>query len=169
MTPRVPIGTGRFRAAAALFLMLVLVSIPASGSAADPLQGYPGNVREQALRVVGAATPVPTEGFAREVRSLRKLMFDHGILSLNAVPDLVFERSAAEGWARKAYGPLRETTRVAPLSVPLWAWLIREDVARFEPGRVLSDAVGLAGAVRAFVPAMPGCAAWLALLGSAAA
>jgi tetratricopeptide (TPR) repeat protein len=96
-------------------------------------------------------------------------MFDHGILSLNALPDLVFERAAREGWTRHAYGALRETTHVAPLSVPLWAWLIREDVVRFAPERVFSDVEGLAGAARAFVPALPGFAAWLILLVSATA
>jgi tetratricopeptide (TPR) repeat protein len=95
-------------------------------------------------------------------------MFDHGILSLNAIPDLVFERAVKEGWKRQAYGALRETTRVAPLSVPLWAWLIREDVVRVAPERFLSDVEGLAGAARAFVPALPGCVAWLLLLVSAA-
>ena len=94
------------------------------------MAGYPGAVREQALRVVEAASPDPTEAFALEVRTLRTRMFDYGILSLNALPDLVFDRAAKEGWKRKAYGPLREMTRVAPLSVPLWAWLVREDVLR---------------------------------------
>jgi hypothetical protein len=149
--------------------MIFLISVPASASAAEPFPGYPRNVREQALRVVGAATPAPTEAFAREVLSLRKLMLDHGILSLNAIPDLVFERAVKEGWARQAYGALRETTRVAPLSVPLWAWLAREDAARFAPDRFLSDVEGLAGAARAFAPALPGFAAWLMLIVSAAA
>ena len=168
MTPRVPNGTGLFRAPASLFLMIFLVSVPASGSAAEPFPGYPKNVREQALRVIGAATPAPTEGYAREMRSLRKLMLDHGILSLNSIPDLVFERAVKEGWKRNAYGALRETTRVAPLSVPLWAWLAREDAARFAPDRFLSDVEGFAGAALAFAPALPGCAAWLMLIASAA-
>jgi len=169
MTPRVPNGIGRFRAPASLFLMIVLVSIPASGSAAGPFPGYPGTVREQAIRVVGSATPVPTEAFTREVRSLRKQMFDHGILSMNDIPDLVFERAVKEGWKRQAYGALRETTRVAPLSVPLWTWLIREDVVRVAPERFLSDVEGLAGAARAFAPALTGYAGWLLLLVSATA
>ena len=169
MTPRVPNGTGIFSAPASLFLVIFLLSVPASGSAAEPFPGYPRNVREQALRVVGAATPAPTDAFAREVRSLRKLMLDHGILSLNAIPDLVFERAVKEGWTRQAYGALRETTRVAPLSVPLWAWLTREDAVRFAPDRFLSDVEGLAGAARAFAPALPGCAAWLMLVVSVAA
>jgi tetratricopeptide (TPR) repeat protein len=149
--------------------MIVLVSFPASGLAAEPFPGYPGVVREQALRVIGAASPVSSEAFAREVRTLRERMFDHGILSMNALPDLVFERAAKEGWKRQAYGALRETTRVAPLSVPLWAWLVREDVVRFTPDRFLSDLEGLAGAARAYAPALPGFAAWLLLLVSATA
>src|SRR5512134_217874 len=169
MTPQVPNGIGLFRAPAPLFLMLVLVSIPASVPAAEPLPGYPGGVREQALRMVGAASPAPTEAFTQEVRSLRKLMFDHGILSLNAIPDLVFERAVKEGWTRQAYGALRETTRVAPLSVPLWAWLILEDIVRFAPERLLLDVEGLAGAVRVFFPALAGCAAWMMLFLPAAA
>ncbi|HEX9191129.1 MAG TPA: tetratricopeptide repeat protein [Candidatus Deferrimicrobiaceae bacterium] len=96
-------------------------------------------------------------------------MFDHGILSLNAIPDLVFERAVKEGWTRQAYGALRETTRVAPLSVPLWAWLILEDIVRFAPERFLPDVEGLAGAVRVFFPALPGCAAWMMLFLPAAA
>src|SRR5512139_525472 len=169
MTPRFPNGTGLFRAPAALFLMIALVSIPGPGSAAEPFPGYPEKVREQAMRVVETAAHAPTEAFAREVRSLRKVMFHHGILSLNAIPDLVFERAVREGWARRSSATLRETTRVAPLSVPLWAWLLRDDIVRFAPERFLSDAAGMAGAVRAFVPAFPGCAAWLVLLVSAAA
>src|SRR5512139_2295757 len=102
MTPRVPNGTGLFRAPAALFLMIALVSIPTAGSAAGSFPGYPEKIREQAVRVVGAASSAPTEAFGREVRSLRKLMFDHGILSINAIPDLVFERAVKEGWTRQA-------------------------------------------------------------------
>lgn len=159
----------RFPARTALLLVFLLGSIPVFASAGEPLAGYPGAVREQALRVVEAASPVPTEAFALEVRTLRKRMFDYGILSLNALPDLVFDRAAKEGWKRKAYGPLREMTRVAPLSVPLWAWLVREDVLRFAPDRFLSDVGGLAGATRKFAPALPGYAAWLLLLASATA
>jgi tetratricopeptide (TPR) repeat protein len=169
MTPRVPNGTGLLPAPAALFLMIVTALLPASGFAAEPFPGYPEKVREQAVRVVRTASPAQREGFAREVRTLRKLMFDHGILSLNAVPDLLYERAVKEGWTRQASGTLREATRVAPLSVPLWAWLLRDDIAHLAPERFLSDVEGLAGAVRAFVPALPGCAAWLMLLVSAAA
>lgn len=169
MTPRVPNGTGLLRLPASLILMVVLASVPASGLAAEPFSGYPGKVREQAVRVVWAASPNPTEAYVQETRTLRKQMFRHGILSVNAVPDLVFERARKEGWTGEASGALRETARVAPLSVPLWAWLLRDDVLRIAPHRLLSDAAGLAGAVRAFVPALPGSVSYLLSLFSAAA
>jgi tetratricopeptide (TPR) repeat protein len=168
MARRVPSGAGRFLASAALFLLPLLASDPASGSPGDPFAGYPGKVREQALRVTQAATPVPTEAFRQEVRILRKRMFDHGIVSLNALPDLVFARARQDGWRRQAGGALREITRVAPLSVPLWAWLVREDLLRFAPDRFLADVEGLAGAARVFSPALPGYAGWLLLAASAA-
>jgi tetratricopeptide (TPR) repeat protein len=169
MTPRVPSGAGRSIASAALFLLTLLASDAVSGSTGDPLAGYPGTIRDQARRVVQAATPVPNDSFRQEVRLLRKRMFDHGIVSLNVLPDLVFERARHDGWKRQAGGALREMTRVAPLSVPLWAWLVREDVLRFALDRFLADVEGLAGAAREFAPALPGYAEWILLVASAAA
>jgi len=169
MTPRVPNRTGRFFAAAALSLLLLVISVPSSGSTEEPFPGYPGDIRAQALRVVDAAAPGSPEMLAREVRSLRKMMFDHGILSLNAIPDMVFERAAKEGWKRHASGALREVAKVAPLSVSLWAWLIREDLLRREPDQFLEDLSGLWGTMRMYGPALMGVAAWGLLFSSAAA
>jgi hypothetical protein len=152
-------------AAIVLAVLFLLFSRPAG---ADPFSGYTEDVRAQAMRVVQAAGPGGEDALEREVRALRKAMFDHGILSINAVPDRIFDRAAKEGWKRRAYESLRASTRVAPLSIPLWAWLTIEDGSRFRLDRVLADIDGLAGALRIFGPGLFGYAAWLLLFSSAA-
>ncbi|MEK7365768.1 MAG: tetratricopeptide repeat protein [Candidatus Deferrimicrobiota bacterium] len=123
----------------------------------------------QAVRVVEAAGPGKGEALEREVRALRRAMFDHAILSMNAVPDRIFDRAAREGWKRKAYESLRAVARVAPLSVPLWSWLVREDAARFRLEEFLSDIDGLSGAFRQYGPGLLGCVVWIVLFASASA
>ncbi|MGB5196248.1 MAG: hypothetical protein WBN64_04190 [Candidatus Deferrimicrobium sp.] len=113
--------------------------------------------------MVEAAGPGKEEALEREVRSLRRAMFQHAILSVNAVPDRIFDRSVREGWKRRSYGSLRAVARVAPLSVPLWAWLAWEDAARFRLEEFLSDVEGLSGALREYGPGLLGYAVWLAL------
>ena len=123
----------------------------------------------QAVRVVEAAGPGKGEPLEREVRALRRAMFDHAILSMNALPDRIFDRAVREGWKRRSYVSLRTVTRVAPLSVPLWAWLAKEDAARFRLEEFLSDVDGLSGALRQYAPGLLGYAVWLLLFASASA
>ena len=127
MTRRVPNRSRRSWARCALFLLFLFPLVPSRLAAADLFPGYPEAVRMQAVRVVEAAGPGKGEALEREVRALRRAMFDHAILSMNAVPDRIFDRAAREGWKRRSYESLRAVARVAPLSVPLWAWLARED------------------------------------------
>jgi hypothetical protein len=96
-------------------------------------------------------------------------MFDKSILSMNAVPDRIFDRAAREGWKRGSYESLRAVTRVAPLSVPLWAWLAWEDVVRFRIEEFLFDVKGLYGSLREYGPGLLGYAVWLVLFVSASA
>ena len=136
-------------------------------AAADPFPGYPEAVRVQALRVVEAAGPGKEEALEREVRALRRAMFDHTILSMNAVPDRIFDRAVREGWKRRAYESLHAVTRVAPLSAPLWAWLAWQDAERFRVEEFLSDVDGMSGALREYGPGLLGCAVWLVLFAAA--
>ena len=119
--------------------------------------------------MVEAAGPGKGEALEREVRALRRAMFDRTILSMNDVPDRIFDRATREGWTRRAYESMRAVTRVAPLSIPLWAWLAREDAARFRLEEFLFDAQGLLGALRQYAPGLLGCAVWLVLFASASA
>ena len=123
----------------------------------------------QAVRAVEAAGPGKGEALEREVRALRRVMFDHSILSMNAVPDRIFDRAAREGWKHRSYESLRAVARVAPLSVPLWAWLVREDAVRFRLEEFLSDVDGLSGALHQYGPGLLGYVVWLVLFASASA
>jgi len=96
-------------------------------------------------------------------------MFDHAILSMNAVPDRIFDRAAREGWKRQSHESLRAVARVAPLSVPLWSWLAWEDAARFRLEEFLFDVDGLSGALRQYGPGLLGYAVWLVLFAAASA
>ena len=169
MTRRVPNRSRRSWAGSALFLLFLFPLVSHGVAAANPFPGYPESVRNQAVRVVEAAGPGKDEALEREVRALRRAMFDHAILSINAVPDRIFDRAVREGWKRRAYGSLRAVARVAPLSVPLWSWLAWEDAARFRIDEFLSDAVGFSGALRQYGPGLLGCGVWLVLFFSASA
>ena len=131
--------------------------------------GYPAAVREKAVRVVEAAGPGKGEALELEVRALRRAMFDHAILSMNAVPDRIFDRAAREGWKRDSYESMRAVARVAPLSVPLWSWLAREDASRFRLEEFLFHIEGLWGSLRQYGPGPLGYAVWLVLFASASA
>src|SRR5512140_3698174 len=169
MTRRVPNRSRRSWARCALFLLFVLPLVPSRLAAADLFSGYPEAVREQAVRVVEAAGPGKGEALEREVRALRRAMFDHAILSMNAIPDRIFDRAVREGWKRQSYESLRAVARVAPLSVPLWAWLAWEDAARFRLEEFLFDVDGLSGALRQYGPGLLGYAVWFVLFAAASA
>lgn len=158
------------RGPAAAILFLVLLSwIPSPGTAAEPFPGYPPEIRTQALRLVETAKPGMEEVLEPAVQSLRKAMFEHAILSVNAVPDRIFEQARKEGWTERAGRVLRPITRVAPYSVALWAWLIRDDLATFGLDHLPKDLEGLEGALLQYEPSLPGFAAWGILLFSATA
>ena len=169
MTRRVPNRSRRSWARFALFLLLLSLIAPSRLAAANLFPGYPATVRAQAVRVVEAAGPGKGEAMEREVRELRRAMFEHSILSMNAVPDRIFDRAVREGWNRRSYASLRAVARVAPLSVPLWSWLAWEDAARFRLEAFLSDVVGLSGALRQYAPGVLGYAVWVVLFASASA
>ncbi|MBP2677763.1 MAG: hypothetical protein H6Q82_828 [Deltaproteobacteria bacterium] len=169
MTRRVSNRSRRSWARFALFLLVLIPLDPSRLAAADLFPGYPESVRQQAIRVVEAAGPGRGEALEPEVRALRRAMFANAILSMNAVPDRIFDRAAREGWKRGAYESMRAVTRVAPLSVPLWTWLAREDVARFRLEGFLFDVEGLWGAFRQYGPGLVGYAVWLVLFASASA
>ncbi len=169
MTRRVPNRFRRVCAHAALALLALVLGFPAGGYAAEPFTGYPAGVREAARRVLNVAQPGLEEALEPEVQSLRKAMFDHAILSMNAIPDLIFERARQEGWNDQAGRVLRPVARVAPFSVPLWAWLIREDLATFSLARLTKDVEGLEGALRQYEPGFLGCAAFILFFFCAAA
>jgi hypothetical protein len=119
--------------------------------------------------VVEAAGPGKGEALEREVRALQRAMFENAILSMNAVPDRIFERAAREGWKRGAYESMRAVTRVAPLSVPLWSWLAWEGARRFRLEEFLFHIEGLWGALRQYGPGPLGYAMWIVLFVSASA
>ena len=167
MTRRVPNRSRRSWARCVLFLLLLSPFVPSPLSATDLFPGYPESVRKQAVRVVEAAGPGKGEALEQEVRALRRAMFEHAILSMNAVPDRIFDRAAREGWKRRSYESLRAVARVAPLSVPLWCWLAREDAVRFLLEEFLFDIDGLSGALRQYGPGLLGYSVWIVLFASA--
>ncbi len=170
MTRRVSSRPRRACPNVAFVLLALFLFVPSRGVAAGPFPGYPASVRNLAQDVVDAAGPGKEEELGRKVRALREAMFRHGILSINAIPDAIFARAWKEGWKGEAGGALRAVTRVSPFSVSLWAWLIRDDLVRFEgPDRLFEDMRGFRGALRQYAPALLGCAAWLLFFVSAAA
>lgn len=151
-------------------LSVALLGLFVGGAqAGDPLAAYGEEVAGRARRVVEAAVPGNDRALAAEVQILRKTMLARGILSINALPDMVFERAAREGWKKDAGGVLRILAPVSALSVPMWAWLVKDDLAGFRLAPLLEDARALVGAVRRFGPASVGYAAWLVSFISAAA
>ena len=99
MTRRVPNRSRRSWACSALFLLFLFpLALLSRLAAADSFPGYPAAVRNQAVRVVEAAGPGKEEALEREAASLRRAMFYYAILSMNAVPDRIFDRAVREGW-----------------------------------------------------------------------
>lgn len=113
------------------------------------------------------AGPGQETALAAEVRLLRIRMHGLGILSINAIPDLVFERALQEGWTNEATPSLRAVREVAPFSVSMWAWLVKEDLLHLSLSGVVQDLEGLGGSLQRFGPALVGHAAWLISLFSA--
>jgi hypothetical protein len=169
MTRRVSNRSRRGWGSCALFLLVLIPLDPSRLGATELFPEYPISVRQQAIRVVEAAGPGKGEALEREVRALRRAMFDNAILSMNAVPDRIFDRADREGWKRGSYESMRAVTRVAPLSVPLWTWLAWDDVARFRLEEFLFDVGGMWGALRQYGPGLLGYAVWLVLFASASA
>jgi tetratricopeptide (TPR) repeat protein len=119
--------------------------------------------------VVEAAGPEKEKKLAGEVRRLRKRMYSHGVLSINAIPNLVFRRAVQEGWKNDIASSFREIAEVSPLSAQMWAWMVKDDVLSFRVADLTNDLRGLSGALKEFGPALLGYAAWGIALGSAAA
>lgn len=134
---------------------------PAYSDQTDPFAPYAEPVRIQAARVVSTAGPGKETELFREVRLLRKSMHSAGILSMNAVVDQVYEKAAREGWKREAGPSLRVVSDVSPLSVPMWALLVTDDLIHARFDAVVRDFDSLAGSVRRFGPALLGYASWL--------
>lgn len=147
--------------------LLALLAGPAFGRSL--LDGYPEKVRVQAAKVVEAAVPGREKDLVVEVHALRKAMLAQGILSVNVLPDMVFERAVRGGWKRDAAGVLRILAPVSALHLPMWAWLVKDDITRLNVGLLTEDLEGLAGAARRYGPALMGYAAWfLSLLAASA-
>jgi hypothetical protein len=153
-----------------LFIFLVFLTVfPVCSGADDLFSGYAPEVRAQALRVVEAAGPGKGKELAIEVRGLRKKMYSHGILSINAIPELVFRRADREGW-KKDLGPaFRLIADISPLSAPVWSWMVMEDIRGLRLSYLFYDLAGLSGAVWQFGPALLGYASWLVSFAMAAA
>ena len=154
--------------AALAFFLLVPLVFPRAADAGGLFPGYPDAVRTQAERVVALAGPGKETALAKEVRLLRIRMHGLGILSMNAVPELLFERAVLEGW-KKDLGPLMRAVReVAPFSVPMWVWLVKEDLLHLSLPELTQDLNGLSGSLERFAPALIGYSAWLISFFSAA-
>jgi hypothetical protein len=161
MSRRTPIRRRIGPAAALAILLLVPPAIPRAAHSGDLFPGYPKAVRAQAERVVDIAAPGKETALAAEVRLLRVRMHGLGILSMNAIPDILFERAVREGWKKEAASILRTVREVAPFSVPMWAWLVKEDLLHLSLPDFLQDVEGLAGSLQRFGPGLIGYAAWL--------
>ncbi len=127
----------------------------------ETFAGYTEDIRLQADRVVEASKPGNEEKLKAEVRLLGKKMHARAILSINAIPERVFLKFRKEGRSPQETESLRCLSEVAPLSVPLWAWLFKEDMVHFRMAEAVRDFSGISGAVRRFGPALMGYGAWL--------
>ncbi len=152
-----------------MLLLPLFLSVPRVFAAADLFPGYPVAIRTQAERVVAVAGPGKEEELEKEVRLLRIRMHGLGILSINALPDAMYARAVREGWKGKATGSIRAVREVSSFSVPMWTWLIKEDILNIDLANFLEDVDGLAGSFHRFGPALLGCAAWILSFLSAAA
>ena len=155
----IEVQCGRVRSPLAMILFIFLVFLmgfPVRSEADDLFSGYAPEVRAQALRVMKAAGPGKEEGLAIEVRELRKKMYSHGILSVNAIAELVFRRAEQEGWKNGLEPAFRLISEISPLSAPMWAWMVKEDILRLRLAHLFPDLEGLLGTVWLFAPARLG-------------
>jgi tetratricopeptide (TPR) repeat protein len=147
-----------------LAVLLALSGVSASVRAAEPAEqfpGYPKEVAQQAERVLDSAKPGNESQLKTEVRQLGKKMHARAILSINVLPEKVFLKAKKDGWGTNVTESMRILSEAAPLSVPLWAWLFKEDVVHFRVADAFRDFSGIAGAIRRFGPALMGYGAWL--------
>lgn len=151
----------RFVALLLLIACFVFPTVSLAESERDVFLNYPEDVRNQARRVVEAAKPGNEQALKAELRLLGKRMHARAILSMNAIPEKVFLKARREGWTSNATASMRPLVEVAPLSVPLWAWLFKEDLVHLRLPDAFRDFGGMAGAVRRFGPALLGYGAWL--------
>ncbi|HEY6074535.1 MAG TPA: hypothetical protein VIV15_14390, partial [Anaerolineales bacterium] len=152
---------GIFGAAATLlFCSAASPALSQDAGAKSRFLGYPPAIRSQAERVAAVAKPGKGADLSREVRLLRIRMHESGILSINPMPDVIFERAVREGWRRNAAPVIRVLREVSPFSVPMWAWLIKDDLLSGNLQELLGDLEGLEGATRRFGPALLGYASW---------
>ena len=151
------------------FLFLLSLMTPGRCVAEDFFPGYAPEVRSQAERVVEAADPGKNKELVNEVRRLRKRMYAHGILSINAIPDRVFRSAAKGGWKDGIASRFRVIAEVSPLSVQMWAWMVKEDILRIRMGELVSDFQGMWGALWEFGPALLGHAALIISFAAATA
>jgi hypothetical protein len=161
-------STLRRSAACIILLLLIAFAVAGDARAASPFERYSPEVAEQADRVVAAANGASVEAFQAEARELGRRMRRRGILSINALPDIVYAQAVQERWSDRATPHLRILTRVSPLSVPLWGILLRKDAASFNVEGVVEDAKGISGAVRSYGPALIGFVVWTGSFAAAA-
>ena len=169
---RIEVPSDRCRLWCAIIpILLVLLGLvfPGHCEAGDLFPGYSPEVSAQAQRVVEAAGPGKEKELAGEVRRLRKRMYAHGVLSINAIPDLVFRRADEGGWKESLSPSFRIIAEVSPLSGQMWAWLVKEDVLRLQLVDLFPDLEGFWAAMWGFGPAFLGYAAWVISYASAAA
>lgn len=150
-------------------ILLLLPNFPGHCVAEERFPGYAHEVRMQVSRVVETAGPGKGKDLAAEVRTLRRLMYSHGVLSINSIPDVVFRRAEREGWKGDLASSFRVISEVSPLSAQMWAWMVKEDILHFRPAELFYDFDGLSGALQRFGPALLGYAAWIITFASAAA
>ena len=151
-----------------MLLLSAPLMFPRAAGANELFPAYPAVIRTQAERVLAVARPGKEADLAKEVRLLRIRMHGFGILSINSLPDLLFDRALREGWKKEAIPVLRVVRDVSPFSVPMWAWLAKEDLLAGNLSEFLQDIDGLTGAIRRFGPAVLGYASWLLSFLSAA-
>ena len=160
---------GGYAPAIILFtLSLLLLVFPGRCGAEELFPGYSPEIGTQAQRVLQAAGPGKEKELANEVRRLRKRMYSHGVLSINVIPDHVFRRADKEGWTDSLASTFRVIAEVSPLSVQMWAWMVKEDISHLRMSELVSDFEGMSGALRGFGPALVGYTAWIISFASAA-
>jgi len=153
---------------AVLLLLLLLTWFPCKGFSAELFPGYPQDIRTKAISLVEAARPGNEEAAEQKTRALRKAMIDYSIVSMNEVPDRIFERAQEEGWKEDAVGVMRPLTRIAPLSTALWAWLFKEDLSAFRIRHLFRDIEGFCKTFHWYSLALAGCLTWFFLCVTAA-